>query len=84
METKWYATKRPMAQQGNQKGNLKNNLRQMIMKTHYHNSKPMGCHKSSAYKKVNSITGLPQKIKISNHQLKIPLKRIRKRRTKET
>ena len=32
METKWYVTKKAMEQWENQKGNLKNPLRQMTMK----------------------------------------------------
>ena len=33
METKQHATKKPMDQQGNQKGNFKNTLRKATMKT---------------------------------------------------
>ena len=56
METKQHITKKQQQQQQQQKnpsgsmskskGKLKNTLRQMIMKTH--DSKSMGCHKSSS------------------------------------
>ena len=43
----------------------------------------MGCRKSSAQREIQSNTGLPQKRrKISNQQLNLPPKRIRKRRIK--
>ena len=43
----------------------------------------MGCSKSSSKRKVHNNTGLPQKTrKISNKQLKLPIKRIRKRTNK--
>ena len=48
-------------------------------------SKSMGCHKSSIYREVPSDTSLPQKgRKISNQQLNLPIKRIRKRRRNKT
>ena len=69
--------KQPVDQWGNQKGNLKMPRDKWYWK--HNHSKSMGCHKSSSWREVHSNTGLLQKgRKISNQQLNLPSKRIRK------
>ena len=79
MVTKQHATKKPMGQWRNQRGNQK--IPQDKCKWKHNFPKSMGCSKSSQ-REAYSDTGLPQEIRktqINN----LPSKGIRKRRTNE-
>ena len=83
METKQQATKKPVDQRWNQRGNLKIPWDKWQWK--HDNPKPMGCTKSSTKMEVYSSTILPQETrKISNKQSKLTPKGTRERRTSKT
>ena len=81
VETKQHATKIPMDQWRTQRRNQK--IPWDKWKWKHNTPKSMGCSKSSSKREVYSDTGLSQKTrKISNKQLNLPPKRIRKRTNK--
>ena len=75
MEVKQHASKLPIGQRRNQRGNLKTTWRQMKMEIHY-SSKPLGHSKSNSKQEVYSHLKKQEKSQIYNVTLYL------KRRTK--
>ena len=83
MKTKQHATKKPMGQQWNQRGNLKIPWDKWQWK--HDDPKSMGCSKSSSKREVYSNIILPQETRnISNKQPNLTPKAIRERGIKKT